>query len=90
MYIKFSDFLKLSQELKKYDSNEIDMGMVVEMEHFGKQGEDVSLYPIDNNGGPIVNAEYRKEEINAMVLKIVLAHLREDPRYYTKLKNAGL
>lgn len=50
--------------------DELIMGMRVEEEHNGKMGQDTN---VTNND-------------SVKVLKIAVAHLREDPRYYTKLK----
>jgi hypothetical protein len=59
------------QELKKYDKEQIKMGLKVEKEH--DRGDDVDVV-----------------QDKLELLKIVIAHLREDPQYYTKLLKAKL
>jgi hypothetical protein len=49
---------------------ELRRGMQVEREHDGRMGKDTN----------VTGKDMRK------VLKIAVAHLREDPKYYTKLK----
>ena len=57
-------------DISKLDVKQIQMGMKVEEEHSGKMGKDTDV----TGGDPV------------KVLKICVAHLREDPKYYTKLK----
>lgn len=54
-----------------FDAKELLMGLEVEREHSGQMGSDVDIVPGNDLG---------------TVLKIAVAHLREDPKYYTKLK----
>ena len=61
---------KGSVDISKIDVKELQMGMKVEEEHSGKMGKDTDV----TGGDPV------------KVLKIAVAHLREDPKYYTKLK----
>lgn len=60
---------KLGIDLSKYDMEQIKMGMAVELEHGSKSGEKLNVTGDD----PM------------LTLKIALAHLEEDPQYYTKL-----
>ena len=69
------DIIRLSAEklginLDKYDMEEIKMGMSVELEH-GTKNDDKNLN--------VTNDE------PTATLQITLAHLEEDPKYYTKL-----
>ncbi len=57
-------------DISKIDVKELQMGMKVEKEHDGRMGKDTD----------VVNGDL------TVVLKIAVAHLREDPKYYTKLK----
>ena len=50
---------------------ELVMGMKVEKEHDGPMGKDTDVVPGHDKG---------------TIMKIAVAHLREDPKYYTKLK----
>ena len=61
---------KSNIDLNGIDPEELKMGFSVEKEHGPKMGKDV-----DVTGGDSVKT-----------LKIAIAHLREDPKYYTKLK----
>lgn len=79
--LEYNIWLERNQHLQKIaddgkvnisdiDVKELQMGMEVEKEHSGKMGKDTDV----TGGDPI------------KVLKISVAHLREDPKYYTKLK----
>jgi len=57
-------------DISKLSIEELIMGVKVEKEHSGKMGKDTDV----TGGDPI------------KVLKIAIAHLREHPKYYTKLK----
>ena len=61
---------KAGVDISGYDIEEIKMGMPVEMEHGSELGDDTDISGDD----PIVT------------LKIVVAHLKELPDYYTRLK----
>lgn len=50
---------------------QLAMGMEVEKEHDNKMGKDTDVVPGHNK---------------STIMKIAVAHLREDPKYYTKLK----
>ena len=56
-------------DLSKYDVEQIKLGMPVEMEHGSELGDDTNV----SNDDPVDT------------LKIVLAHLKEIPDYYTRL-----
>lgn len=62
---------KLDISLDKYDIEQIKMGMKVELEH-GSVNADKNLNVTNDEPGA--------------TLQITLAHLEEDPEYYTKLK----
>ena len=53
------------------DSKQLKMGMGVEKEHDAEMGKDTDVVPGHDPG---------------TIMKIAVAHLREDPKYYTKLK----
>jgi len=57
-------------ELQEYDFGQIIKGMRVELEHGTQYGEDTNV-----TGNDIL-----------ATLKIALAHLKEDPKYYDKLE----
>jgi len=57
-------------DISELSIEELIMGMEVEKEHDGRMGKDTD----------VVGGDFTK------VLKITVAHLREDPKYYTKLK----
>ena len=57
-------------DVSTFDAKELLMGMKVEQEHNGQMGADVDVVPSNDQGA---------------ILKIAIAHLREDPKYYTKL-----
>jgi hypothetical protein len=61
---------KLDLDLEKYDLEQIKMGMSVELEHGSKNADK--------------NLNVTNDEPEA-TLQITLAHLEEDPEYYTKL-----
>lgn len=77
--MKFKSFLikKIAKEngldISKYDFDQIQMGMAVELEH-GTRTPKLDVTHDD----PL------------KTLKITLAHLEEDPKYYTKLKSLDL
>ena len=58
-------------DVSALDARELLMGLEVEQEHNGQMGADIDVVPGNNLG---------------TILKIAVAHLREDPKYYTKLK----
>ena len=58
-------------DVSAFDSEELLMGIEVEQEHNGQMGTDVDVVPGNDLG---------------TILKIAVAHLREDPKYYTKLQ----
>ena len=58
-------------DVSAFDSEELLMGIEVEQEHNGPMGTDVDVVPGNDLG---------------TILKIAVAHLREDPKYYTKLQ----
>lgn len=58
-------------DISSFDAKELLMGMDVEKEHNGKMGADTDVVPGNDQG---------------TIMKIAIAHLREDPKYYTKLK----
>jgi len=62
---------KAKVDIKGLSCQQIKMGMKVEKEHDGPMGKDTDVVPGHDKG---------------TILKIVVAHLREDPKYYTKLK----
>lgn len=53
------------------DLKQLQMGMNVEKEHDGPMGKDTDVVPNHDPG---------------TIMKIAVAHLRENPKYYTKLK----
>jgi hypothetical protein len=69
--LTFKDVQKMANDtgldIKKYDPEQLVMGVNVEKEHNKDKDTDVVNKLSD-------------------VLKIALAHLRENPKYYTKLK----
>lgn len=74
--ILYEEELKKIAKNSKIDINGIDlkqlkMGMAVEKEHDGKMGKDTDVVPGHKKGN---------------IMKIAVAHLREKPDYYTKLK----
>ena len=58
-------------DIKGVNMKELAMGMEVEKEHDDKMGKDTDVVPGHDKG---------------TIMKIAVAHLREDPKYYTKLK----
>lgn len=62
---------KAKVDIKGIPCDQIKMGLKVEKEHNGKMGKDTDVVPGNDEGS---------------ILKIAVAHLREDPKYYTKLK----
>lgn len=58
-------------DVSAFDAKELLMGLEVEQEHNGQMGADVDVVPGNDLGA---------------ILKIAVAHLREDPKYYTKLQ----
>jgi len=58
-------------DISSFDAKEVLMGLEVEQEHNGQMGTDIDVVPGNDLG---------------TILKIAVAHLREDPKYYTKLK----
>jgi len=57
-------------DISKYDMDELKMGFEVEKEHGSKLGKDTNV----------------TKDCPYATLKIAIAHLKEDPKYYTKLK----
>lgn len=62
---------KAKIDLKGINIEQLKMGMKVEKEHDGPMGKDTDVIPGHDKGS---------------IMKIAVAHLREDPEYYTKLK----
>lgn len=62
---------KAKVDIKGLAPEQLKMGLKVEKEHDDEMGKDVDIVPGHDKG---------------TMLKIVVAHLREDPKYYTKLK----
>jgi len=58
-------------DVSQFEADELLKGLKVEQEHNGTMGSDVDIVPGNNLG---------------TVLKIAIAHLREDPKYYSKLE----
>jgi len=74
-YAENSDLAQIAQkakiDIKNVDMGQLKMGMSVEKEHDGPMGKDTDVVPGHDK---------------ATIMKIAVAHLREDPKYYTKLK----
>jgi hypothetical protein len=66
--------VKASLDIFPFDKKELLMGYETESEHSGKMGKDTDVIGKDKT----------------KILKIAIAHLREDPHYYTKLKKSKL
>jgi len=62
---------KAKVDIKGVCPKQLSMGMEVEKEHDAKMGKDTDVVPGHDKG---------------TIMKIAVAHLREDPKYYTKLK----
>lgn len=62
---------KAKVDIEDIDVKQLKMGMKVEKEHDAKMGKDTDVVPGHDPG---------------TIMKIAVAHLRENPRYYTKLK----
>ncbi len=61
-------------DISKYDMNQLKMGFEVEKEHGSKLGKDTNV----------------TKDCPYATMKIAIAHLKEDPKYYTKLKKVKL
>jgi hypothetical protein len=65
---------KANLDIFPFDKEELIKGYETESEHAGKMGKDTDVIGKDKS----------------KILKIAIAHLREDPHYYKKLVKAGI